>query len=76
MNNLRYNIWHIEMYAGWSDCDGPSDCNIKGDYLFDSRFNKGEVMDMMVSKYDDNRNVEVWICECIKENQKLWLEDI
>lgn len=76
MSNLRYNIWHIEMYAGWSNCDGPADCNIKGDYIFDSRFDQKEVIDMMVSKYNDGRCVEVWKCECIKSDQKLWLEDI
>lgn len=30
---MEYNVWHIEMYAGWSDCDGPADCNIKRDYV-------------------------------------------
>lgn len=73
---MKYNIWHIEMYAGWSDCDGPSDCNIKDDYIFDSRFNKQEVIDMMVSKYDNSRCVEVWKCKLIKSNQELYLVDL
>lgn len=64
------------MYHGLEDCDSPNDCNEKGDYIFDSRFNKQEVIDMMVSVWDECRCVEVWKCELVKENQKLWLEDI
>ena len=73
---MKYNIWHIEMYHGWSDCDGPTDCNIKDDFIFDSRFSKREVIDMMVSMYDEDRCVDVFVCECIKCNQSLWLTDL
>ena len=64
---MKYNIWHIEMYAGWSDYDGPEDCNIKSDYIFDSRFDKDTVIKMMLSRYGNNyRCVKVCKCELVK----------
>ena len=73
---MRYNIWHIELYHGWSDCDGPEDCNVKKDIIMDSDFSKDQVMDMLVSLYSDDRIVEIYKCELVKSNQKLWLEDL
>lgn len=57
------------MYHGWSDCDGPEDCNVKDDFIFDARFNRQEVMDMMVSMHDSDRRVEIWKCECISTDE-------
>ena len=59
----KYNIWHVEMYAGWSDCDGPSDCNIRKDYIFDESFSKRNVISMLESLHTEDRVVEVWKCE-------------
>ena len=73
---MKYNIWRVELYHGWSDCDGPEDCNVKNDFLFDSRFSKEQVEDMLVTLYQDDRTVEIWKCELVKRDQKLWLEDI
>ena len=63
---MKYNIWHIDAYYGWSDCDGPEDCNVHQDYLFNADWTRQQVMDAFVSKYDEYRNVEVWECAIIK----------
>ena len=63
---MKYNIWHIEMYAGWSDCDGPADCNIIKDFIFDASFLKKDVMNMMTVKYNNERCVEIWKCELVE----------
>ena len=73
---MKYNIWHIEMYHGWSDYDGPEDCNVKRDIIMDARFNKEKVVDMLVALYPDDRTVVVHKCELVKGDQKLWLEDV
>ena len=73
---MEYNIWHIEMYAGWSDCDGPADCNIKRDYVFDASFTKKDVINMMTSKYNKERCVEIWKCELIDTNHEFRLDDV
>lgn len=73
---MRYNIWHIELYHGWSDYDGPEDCNVNKDIIMDSEFTKEQVQDMLVSIYPDDMTVEFHKCELIKSNQKLWLEDL
>lgn len=73
---MRYNIWHIELYHGWSDYDGPEDCNVNKDIIMDSDFTKEQVKDMLVSIYQDDRTVAIHKCELIKSNQKLWLEDL
>lgn len=73
---MKYNVWHIELYHGWYDCDGPSDCNLKGDYIFDARFTKDDVMGLFAQKYSESRVFEVWKCEKIKENQELYLADL
>lgn len=71
---MEYNIWHIEMYVGWSDCDGPEDCNIKRDYIFDASFSKQDVINMITSKYNKERCLEIWKCILIDGNHKLCLE--
>jgi hypothetical protein len=73
---MRYNIWHIELYHGWSDYDGPNDCNVNKDIIMDADFSRDQVMDMLVGLYSEDRNVEINKCELVKGNQKLWLEDL
>jgi len=73
---MRYNIWHIELYHGWSDYDGPNDCNVNKDIIMDADFSKDQVMDMLVGLYSEDRNVAINKCELVKGNQKLWLEDL
>lgn len=65
----KYNIWHIEMYHGWYDCDGPSDCNLKDDYVFDASWSKKKVINAMVSQYTDDRVVEMWKCEIVSSGE-------
>ena len=72
---MEYNIWHIEMYAGWSDCDGLADCNIIRDFIFDASFSKKDVMNMMMSKYNKERCVEIWKCEFVDSNHEFCLDD-
>ena len=72
---MKYNIWHVEMYHGFSDFDGPEDCNVKKNFIFDASFTKEQVMDMLVGIYSEDRVVEIVKCECIKSD-RLFLEDI
>lgn len=64
---MNYNVWHIELYHGWYDYDGPEDCNVKDDFVFDARFTKEQVMEMMVSLYEDDRCVEIAKCNLIND---------
>lgn len=73
---MKYNIWHIELYHGWSDYDGPNDINVNKDIIMDADFSRDQVMDMLVGLYSEDRNVEIKECELVKGNQKLWLEDL
>lgn len=73
---MKYNIWHIELYHGWGDYDAPEDCNVKKDIIMDADFSRDQVMDMLVSIYQDDRTVAIHKCELIKSSQKLWLEDL
>ena len=72
---MKYNIWHVEMYAGWNDYDNPSDCNIKKNFIMDASYTKEAVMDMLVSLHKEDRVVEIVKCDLIK-NGRLFLEDI
>ena len=59
---IKYNIWHIDGYAGWDDYDGPSDCNIHIDYIIDAKFAKEDVIDMFCNEHKKSRAVAV--CKC------------
>lgn len=59
----KYNIWHIDAYAGFSDCDGPNDCNIHEDIIFDAKFSRSDIMSMLTGLYGENRVFEVWKCQ-------------
>jgi hypothetical protein len=63
------------MYHGDSDFDWSKDCNVKKNFIFDASFNKEQVMDMLVSLYNDDRVVEIEECECVKSD-RLYLEDL
>ena len=61
---LKYNIWHIDGYSGWSDYDGPSDCNHHEDIVMDAQYSKKDVVDMWMSRYS-GRTVAVAKCELV-----------
>ena len=48
MKEPKANIWRITGYKGWSDYDGPIDDNVEIDVIFDSRFRKEDVEDIML----------------------------
>ena len=59
---IKYNIWHIDAYAGWDDYDDPSDCNTHIDYIIDAKFTKEDVIDMFCNENKKHRMVVV--CKC------------
>ena len=65
----KYNIWHIEGYAGWSDYDGPSDCNYSDDWVLDAHFKKESVINMFYNLHQTSRYVAVHKCEIIKSGE-------
>jgi hypothetical protein len=66
---LKYNIWHIDAYYGWSDYDGPEDCNVHQNYVFNASWTKKEVMDAFVSKYDGYRSIAISKCELVSSGE-------
>ena len=61
---MKYNIWHIDAYDGWSDYDGPTDCNIHEDVIMDAQFSKKEVLNMYMATLSGRSNV-IHKCEII-----------
>ena len=59
---IKYNIWHIDGYAGRDGYDGPSDCNTHIDYILDAKFTKQDVINMFCNKHKRSRVVVV--CKC------------
>ena len=59
---IKYNIWHIDGYAGWDDYDEPSDCNTHIDYIVDAKFTEQDVINMFYDKHKKSRVVVV--CKC------------
>lgn len=59
---LKYNIWHIDGYAGYDNYDGPSDCNIHKDYIVNASYTKKDVINMFCNQYKDCREVAVSKC--------------
>ena len=62
----QFKVWHIDAYSGWSDYDGPGDCNIHKDIIMDATFSKKQVVDMFISTLN-GRSVTVAKCECIDD---------
>ena len=44
---MKANIWRITGYKGRNDYDGPADDNTDLEIIFDSRFKKEDVEDIM-----------------------------
>lgn len=44
---MKANIWRITGYKGRNDYDGPADDNTDLEVIFDSRFSKEDVEDIM-----------------------------
>ena len=72
---MKYNIWYVELYHGWSDYDGPEDCNFKKKVIMNDSFTKEQVEDMLTALYHDDRVVVIHKCELVKSD-RLYLEDI
>lgn len=66
---MKYNIWHVEMYHGWYDYDGPEDCNLKRDIIMDAGLKKNHIIQILCSLYSDERTVVVHKCELVKSGQ-------
>ena len=64
----KFNVWHIDAYSGWSDYDGPDDCNIHKDIIMDASFTKKQVVDMYMSLLG-GRTIAISKCELIGEGQ-------
>ncbi len=64
----KFNVWHIDAYSGWSDYDGPEDCNIHKDIIMDASFTKKQVVDMYMSLLG-GRTTVISKCELIGEGQ-------
>lgn len=47
----KINIWKVEGYAGFSDCDGPSDYNVNRTVAMDACFSQEQVVNFIVSIY-------------------------
>lgn len=61
---MKYNIWHIDAYSGWSDYDGPCDCNRHEDIIMDASFNKKDVLNMYSATLT-GRSTAIAKCEII-----------
>lgn len=46
---MEANVWKITGYKGRNDYDGPMDDNIDIDIIFDSRFKKEDVENIMLA---------------------------
>lgn len=44
--------------------------------MFDISFTKQDVINMMTSKYNKERCVEIWKCELIDTNHEFHLDDV
>lgn len=62
-----YNIWHIDAYRGWSDYEGPSDCNYHKDVIMDKSFSKEDVVAAWMAINSDSRVAVVSKCTLVKE---------
>jgi len=65
----KYNIWHIEGYHGWSDYDGPEDCNYIDDWVLPVYFTKENVINIFYNLYQTSRCAAVHKCEIINSGE-------
>ena len=66
---MKYNIWHIKAYAGWSDYDGPSDCNFDKMMIFDASFKKQDIIDWWCATNSKARSVAVASVSLVKSGE-------
>ena len=64
----KYNVWHIDAYSGWSDYDGPEDCNIHKNIVMDTQFTKKEVVEMYRALLG-GRSTIIAKCELVKSGE-------
>ena len=64
-----FNIWHLEAYRGYSDYDGPEDCNVHKDLIMDASFSKEAVIKMWMCLNSDARSVAVAKCEIVGKGE-------
>ncbi len=62
----KYNIWHIDAYRGFSDYDGPMDCNYHRDLIMDASFSKDDVMEAWMAMNSDARCTAISKCVLVK----------
>ena len=60
----KFKVWHIDAYSGFSDYDGPMDCNIHKDIIMDACFSKKDVVEMYYALLG-GRSTAIAKCECI-----------
>lgn len=49
---MKANVWRVTGYRGKNDYDGPADDNTKLDIIFDSRFKKEDVENILAYYWD------------------------
>lgn len=64
----KFNVWHIDAYSGWSDYDGPEDCNIHENIIMDAQFSKGQVMEMYLGVLS-GRSTIISKCTLVKSSE-------
>ena len=57
--NNFVNIWHVEGYAGFDDCDGACDYNRHYVIAVDNRFTKEDLEAMFFKEFEKYRSVEL-----------------
>ena len=63
------NIWHIDAYRGYSDYDGPDDCNVHKDLIMDASFSKEDVVSVWMHLNSDARCTAVAKCELVGKGE-------
>lgn len=64
----KFNVWHIDAYSGWSDYEGPSDCNIHKDIIMDASFSKEDVINMYMELLSGRSKI-ISKCTLIKSEE-------
>ena len=65
---MKANIWRITGYKGRNDYDGPADDNTLHKIIFDSRFKKEDVEDIMFYYWGKKYRSVAIKAELLKEN--------
>lgn len=66
---MKYNIWYLEGYAGWSDYDGPQDVNYREKFVMNASCTKSEVISLFYGRHKNERCRAIHSCEIIKSGE-------